>query len=204
MKFYILDGGHLGPYNKSSFILGRGKGEKIILPVWQAYIEHPRAKILIDTGINPQTDMLPGFGREVHQSEDQRIENQLARIGVIPEEIDIVINTHLHYDHTAANHLFKQAVFIVQKAEMRYAYAPEWYEASYYQPISHFAIPDLNYKLIEGDFEVFEGVQILFTPGHTPGSQSVLIRTENPGPFLIAGDAAYLQENLEDLSRYLP
>jgi len=116
--------------------------------MWQAYIEHSRAKTLVDTGINPKTDMLPGFGRAVHQNEDQRIENQLAQIGVTTDEIDIVINTHLHYDHTAANHLFKKAVFIVQKAEMRYAYAPEWYEASYYQPINHFDIPDLDYKCI--------------------------------------------------------
>jgi len=55
-----------------------------------------------------------------------------------------------------------------------------------------------HYKLIEGDYEVVEGVQVLFTPGHTPGHQSILIKTEKPGPILLTGDAAYLQENLNN------
>ena len=197
MKLYILDGGTLGPYDKSHFSYGRDLGTKIMLPVWQAYIDHPKAKIIVDTGVNPETDMLPGFDRIVNQNPDQHIEKQLARVGVAPDEIDIVINTHLHYDHTAYNRLFKKATIIVQKEEMRHAFVPEKFEWEFFQPRSHFDVPDLNYELIEGDYEVVEGVHILATPGHSPGHQSVLVETKEPGPIIIAGDAVYFKESLE-------
>ncbi len=197
MKLYVLDGGTLGPYDKSPFFCGRDRGTKIILPVWQAYIDHPKAKIIVDTGINPKTDMLPGLGRIVNRNPDQHIEEQLARVGASPDEIDIVINTHLHYDHTAYNRLFEKATIIVQKAEMRHAFVPEKFMWEYYQPRSHFDVPDLNYELIEGDYEVAEGVHILSTPGHSAGHQSVLVETEKPGPIIIAGDAVYFKESLE-------
>ena len=197
MKLYVLDGGHLGPYEKSLFTFDIDIGKKIILQVWQAYINHPELKIIIDTGIDPKTDALPEFGRIVKQSPSQRIEKQLAKIGVTPDEIDIVINTHLHYDHTAYNKLFKKATFIVQKREMRHAFVPEKFECSFYQPRDHFDVPNLNYELIEGDYELVEGIHILSTPGHTAGHQSVLVETKKPGPIIISGDAVYLEENLE-------
>ena len=197
MKFYVLDGGTLGPYEKSLFTFDLDIGKKIILPVWQAYINHPELKIIIDTGINPKTDALPEFGRIVKQSPSQRIDRQLAKIGVPLDEIDIVINTHLHYDHTAYNKLFKKATFIVQKREMRHAFVPEKFESQFYQPRSHFDVPDLNYELIKGDYELVEGIHILSTPGHSPGHQSVLVETEELGPIIIAGDAVYFKESLE-------
>lgn len=199
MKLYVLDGGTLGPYDKSHFFCGRDRGTKIMLPVWQAYIDHPKAKIIVDTGINPETDMPPGFDRIVNRNPDQHIEKQLARVGVTPDEIDVVINTHLHYDHTAYNKLFKKATIIVQKEEMRHAFVPEKFMWSYYQPRSHFDVPDLHYELIEGDYEVVEGVHILSTPGHSAGHQSVLVETGEPGPIIIAGDAVYFRESLEHL-----
>jgi len=197
MKLYVLDGGTLGPYEKSLFTFDIDIGKKIILPVWQVYINYPEVKIIIDTGINPKTDALPGFGRIVKQRPSQHIEKQLARIGVTPDEIEIVINTHLHYDHTAYNKLFKKATFIVQKREMRHAFVPEKFESQFYQPRSHFDVPDLNYELIEGDYELVEGIHILSTPGHSSGHQSVLVETKKPGPIIISGDAVYLKENLE-------
>jgi len=197
MRLYVLDGGTLGPYEKSLFTLDTDIGKKIILAVWQAYIDHPELKIIIDTGINPKMDMIPEFGRIVKQNSNQQIERQLARIGVTPDEIDVVINTHLHYDHTAYNKLFKKATFIVQKEEMRHAYVPEKFESQFYQPRSHFDVPDLNYELIKGDYELVEGVYILSTPGHTAGHQSVLVETEKSKPIIISGDAVYLKENLE-------
>lgn len=195
MKVYVLDGGHLGPYDKSEFFGGYDFGVKVILPVWQAYIEHPEGKILVDTGIDPETDMM--FERSVHQRPEQRPEKQLGLIGVTPDDINIVINTHLHYDHASNNHLFKNATFLIQKEEMRHAYVPEKFEWQFYQPRSNFDVPGLNYELIEGDYEVAEGVQVISTPGHSPGHQSVLVETKNTGPILITGDAVYFQESLE-------
>jgi len=195
MKLYVLDGGHLGPYDKAEFFGGYDLGVNIILPVWQAYIEHPEAKILVDTGIDPETNMM--FERSVHQKPEQRIEKQLELIGVTPEKVDIVINTHLHYDHASNNRLFKNAIFLVQKKEMRHAYVPEKFAWQFYQPRSNFDVPELKYELIEGDYEVVEGVLIISTPGHSPGHQSVLVETENTGPILITGDAVYFEESLE-------
>jgi 4-pyridoxolactonase len=195
MKLFILDGGHLGPYDKSEFFYGHDFGVKIVLPVWQTYIEHPEARILIDTGIDPKTDNI--FERAVHQKPEQGIERQLELIGVNPDQIDIVINTHLHYDHVSNNHLFENAVFIVQKDELRHAYVPEKFEWQFYQPKSNFDVEGLNYEVIEGDYEIVPDIHIIVTPGHSPGHQSVLVEGLNSGPILIAGDAVYLRESLE-------
>ncbi|MEC3437717.1 MBL fold metallo-hydrolase, partial [Bacillus cereus] len=59
-------------------------------------------------------------------------------------------------------------------------------------------LPHLNYKIIEGDYEVVPGVQLLYTPGHSPGHQSLFIETEQSGSVLLTIDASYTKENFED------
>ena len=59
-------------------------------------------------------------------------------------------------------------------------------------------LPHLNYKIIEGDYEVVPGVQVLYTPGHSPGHQSLFIETEQSGSVLLTIDASYTKENFED------
>jgi glyoxylase-like metal-dependent hydrolase (beta-lactamase superfamily II) len=141
---------------------------KVCTYVW--YIENSAPKILVDAGVSAADFIAHGDSQE----DVQPLEIGLQKIGVRPEEIDIVILTHLHYDHIALARLFMNARFIVQKKELDAARNPHpmivsWFEKELYE--------GLNFKVVDGDAEIVEGVKVLLTPGHTPGGQSVAVET---------------------------
>ena len=127
------------------------------------------------------------------QTPEQRLDNSLKKLGINPEDIDIVINTHLHADHCSFNGLFKNATWIINRNELKEALVPEPFEITYFRPCFDVG---LETKLIEGDYNVAKGVQILDTFGHTAGHISVSIETGNSGVLLITGDASMTKENL--------
>ena len=100
-------------------------------------------------------------------------EEALETIYWKPEDIEIVIHTHLHNDHCENDSLCSNADSSVQKAELDFCMNPH--------PIDHRYYPDVldgvNLKVIEGDTEIVEGISVIFTQGHTPGGQSVVIQT---------------------------
>lgn len=122
----------------------------------------------------------------------------LAGEGLTPADIDIVIPTHLHFDHAANLELFPQACVILQRDEMFHAIDPVPTQRIYYQrPI---LIELINRKrpgglrLIDGDLSLLEGVHLLKVPGHTPGMHVPVVTTG-------AGKAA-LVSDLGDHYRY--
>jgi len=100
-----------------------------------------------------------------------------------PEDIEIVIVTHLHYDHIALAGLYKNARFIVQKKELEYALNPHPVDAFFYDRST---FEGIHMELVEGEKEIIPGVTVFHTPGHTPGGQSVEIETDT-GKVVIAG-----------------
>ena len=163
-----------------TYLMNFGKTIDIATYAW--YIEGAERKILVDTGTT--VDLFRArFGPEEYLEAVQPIEKGLGRFGLTPEDIDIVILTHLHWDHVGLGFKFGKAKFIVQKAELDYAYDP-------HPMISHIYIKDtfkkLDFELVEGDLEIIEGVKVLLTPGHAPGGQSVAVNTEG-GIVIIPG-----------------
>jgi len=98
----------------------------------------------------------------------------LAKVGLAPNEIGIVVHTHLMYDHCANSKGLPEARFVIQKKELAFAFDPHPMLAGAYQQE---LFEGLNFEVIEGDKELIPGVRILFTPGHTPGTQSVAVET---------------------------
>ncbi len=98
----------------------------------------------------------------------------LAKVGLAPKEVNIVVHTHLMYDHCANSKGLPEARFVVQKKELEFAFDPHPMMAGAYQ---RELFEGLNFDVIEGDRELIPGVRILFTPGHTPGTQSVAVET---------------------------
>jgi glyoxylase-like metal-dependent hydrolase (beta-lactamase superfamily II) len=124
------------------------------------------------------------------------LEAQLRKHGLKPDDIDIVINTHLHFDHCGNNKLFKNARFIVQKTELDYSYEPERFQqAAYVREL--FDVKGLNYETIEGDCRICEGISVISTFGHTIGHQSIIIQGDAKKNYVYCGDAAPTKENLE-------
>jgi N-acyl homoserine lactone hydrolase len=156
-------------------------------------------KILVDTGFGAMDtpDLKDNFGRTPEQS----IEAQLARFDTTPEAIRLVINTHLHVDHCGGNCFLPNARFLVQKSELAYARNP----LPVHAPAYAIDLPGMALELLEGDGEIEEGVRVIVTPGHSPGSQAVLVDTAQ-GLYVIAGDTMthYLSMDVPKDTSYLP
>lgn len=209
MKLYMFECGILKT-QKHLITMGLGLGEPFDIPVPFFLIEHEKGKVLYDTGnaLEVAKDKIKHWGEGVVaaydpvMTEDQYVVNQLATIGVKPEDITHVIFSHLHLDHAGGCGEFPNAIYFVQRVEMQWAYVPDFYQAGAYIR-ADFDKPELNWYLLEGDTEDFYDVfgdgklQIVFTPGHTPGHQSLLVNLDNWGPTLLTGDSCYTTEILE-------
>lgn len=172
----------------SEMVYGRGFGNPVDIPTWVAAIEGGGAKILVDTGIaDPawvEREMVPCW-----QGQDETFEGALSEIGWRAEDIDIVINTHLHHDHCANNSRLPGAMFYVTAAEWEYAASPVATQRVLYNK-SWLAggLSLFSYVLVTQDYtDVLPGVRLIKTAGHTPGHQSVLVNTAD-GVVCVTGD----------------
>ena len=199
-RVYLLDNGTL-MLDMSFATWNHGHGIEFRFPVFAIYVDHPDAKVLIDTGFEKAwVDRVLPFERP-EQSEDQTIVNQLAKIGVRPEEIDIVVNSHLHFDHCSGNKYFPGAKFIMSKSELRHAFVPDpWERLGYDRNLVD--MPGARMELIElndgYEYEVVSGVTLIYTPGHSNGHLSVIVRPTNDVPMVFPIDVAYTRHNLVD------
>jgi N-acyl homoserine lactone hydrolase len=116
---------------------------------------------------------------------------RLAQLDLSPQDIDYVINTHLHFDHCGNNYLFKDSTIYANKQHYEFALeSPNF-------PNQYFDLPHLKYELLEGEPEIFPGVQSILTPGHAPYHWSFLINLKHEGYVLLCSDAIYCQDNLD-------
>lgn len=192
--------------NKATFVMG-APPEPIDVPIIMFLVQTGDSNILIDTGTRDPKETPPIHG-QYEQTKDQKPLNQLLRFGLKPDDIDIVINTHLHWDHCSNNFLFKRAKFYVQREELRYASAPLSAHAHGYESIELGLTPPFvgtKFNVIEGDEQIAKGISVLLTPGHTPGFQSVVLTSEE-GSYVVAGDNVPFYENLKgnDISDFKP
>lgn len=173
-------------------------GKMLRIPRVMWYLEGS-LKVIVDTSVESEHVASEIIGENLYRQPEQEPRRALEAIGVDPESIDVVILTHLHWDHCGNNHLFPQARFLCQTDELRYAYAPPpFFQRAFLSPLGGFTPPFLTVKfeLIDGDFDVAPGLQILKVPGHTPGSQAVRVKTSK-GWHTITGDAVFTYENME-------
>ncbi|MHC4456565.1 MAG: N-acyl homoserine lactonase family protein [Planctomycetota bacterium] len=175
-----------------------GFGEVLPVPIVMWAIQGLEGCIIVDTGAGDPQRALE-YHRFMEQTESQRPGQALEDIGVSPEDIEVVILTHLHWDHCGNNSLFNRAQFIVQEDEIRYAISPLPVHCVAYEtpaigtrPLWLEAYPRFN--IVRGDRQVAPGVSTVHLPGHSPGFQGVLVDTRD-GPYVIASDCVPLYEN---------
>ena len=184
------------------------------IPVPWFLIKHPRGNVVIDGGNAVEAAIDPrghwGSALDAYDLIMDRADNcvdQLRNVGVRPEDVRYVLQSHLHLDHTGAIGHFPQATHFVQRIEQEYAYNPDWFSKAAYIR-EDFDKPGIDWKLLGGEqtdnYDLFgdDVIRMIFTPGHSPGHQSFLIRLPNTGPVLLAIDAAYTRDHWEQ--RALP
>ncbi len=149
----------------------RGYGQRILLPIYSFLLTGGPARVLVDTGL--AEFVAPAGAEERCGFPVEEFEPALAARGLAPDDIDIVIQTHLHNDHCENTALCRNARVIVQRVEHEFCLNPH--------PIDHRYFPDLldgvELELFEGDGEILPGLSVILTPGHTPGGQSVAVET---------------------------
>jgi len=158
-----------------------------VLPMVAWYINANGTHILVDTGISAEEHLK--FAK-VKMEEIQSFETALSKVGISPEDIDILILTHLHYDHCANARKCTNAKVVVQKKELLFAYANHPVFGHYYMK-EYFN--DLNFWLVDGRREIHPGIEVIPMTGHTPGCQAVAVETEE-GLAVISG-ACTIKEN---------
>jgi glyoxylase-like metal-dependent hydrolase (beta-lactamase superfamily II) len=182
-----------------------GEEGVIKVPVPSYLITHPKGRVLFDTGLHAATldDPVGHIGENLaryHQFDfqpGQEIAARLEAVGVDPASIAFVINSHLHFDHCGGNAQLPNADILIQRRELEHArasdhrrgyLAPEWETGQ-------------RLRAVDGEHDVFgDGLVVcLPTHGHTPGHQSLRVRTETGGEFVLCGDACYLRDSLEKL-----
>lgn len=193
---YALQNGFMG-FERSGLFYGQLSGERVQIPVTCYLIRASDATILFDTGFSPRaipgllrTDPLARFGDE------DLLVHRLDALGLEPGSVDLVVLSHLHYDHAGGAALFPTSELIVQQDEYAYAHYPAACCASFYYR-KNFDLPGYRWRLLDGDAELAPGITALRSDGHTPGHQSLLVELPQTGPVILAGDCCYWQESID-------
>ena len=147
--------------------------------IW--YIDGAKENIIVDSSGKAKTLV----EHDLPATQIQTPREALSNIGLSPEEVDKVIVTHAHFDHIEYGKDFPNAVFLIQKNEIELARNPHPAVRRLYMDV----IPlfdELRFQIVDGEKEILEGISVILTPGHTPGSQSVVVETEK-GKAVITG-----------------
>ncbi|OGD28425.1 MAG: hypothetical protein A2028_04235 [Candidatus Aminicenantes bacterium RBG_19FT_COMBO_59_29] len=159
---------------------------RIRLALNSILVKTPAALVLVETGIGSKLDKKL---RNIYCVEqDAGLVGSLARLGLRPEEIDFVVNTHLHFDHCGGNTsrnqkgevvpAFPRARYIIQKGEWDWATNPHEREKGSYLAENFRPLADHGLlQLVDGDSQVTEGVEVMLAPGHTARHQCVKVRS---------------------------
>jgi N-acyl homoserine lactone hydrolase len=158
-----------------------------------AYLVHrDEGLILFDSGlgaVDPET--------EAHYRPHRRpLPQALSAVGVRLEDVSLVVNCHLHFDHCGGNHLFPGVPIVAQATELSLAHT----EGHTIPELIDF--PGTNYSELDGEAELWPGVWVIPTPGHTAGHQSLVLEQPD-GAVVLAGQAYHFTSDfaMDELAR---
>lgn len=198
-RLYVLDCGHALFKDMRIFSDTReydGQAGEVAVPCF--LIRHPRGDLLWETGLGDHIAALkdgsePAPG--VHMSVPSPLLEQLRSLDLAPRDIAYLAFSHLHWDHTGNANLFTASTWIMNRTELAAANATPPPQGVLPETFS--AVKSAKVEFIEGDHDVFgDGtVQILRTPGHTPGHQVLMLKLARSGTIILSGDLWHLRAN---------
>jgi len=203
MKMQFLSGGRLR-VRKATYYPDADRSEMIEIPVISALLRHRQGNVLFDTGCHPSVvdDPQARWGELAKtvvpiMRKSDNVLTSLKAIGVEPEDIDVVMCSHLHPDLCGCNAFFKRATVMVHAREVVAARAPDAVKMGFLE-----GEWDVGLSLDElgGERDVFGDGRIVLVPlpGHTQGSMGAVVALDRDGQFLLASDTVSLRTTLED------
>jgi glyoxylase-like metal-dependent hydrolase (beta-lactamase superfamily II) len=202
MRLHVFRGG-IVRINKGVFTPGRGEGTTLDSPMPFYVIRHAKGILLIDTGAHPDVMKDPiarwgglakAFVPVMQPGED--VVGSLKAIGLEPQDVDLVVNSHLHMDHAGGNEFFRHCPVYVHEREMAWAKEPSVEGKGYYR--ADWDHP-LDYRPLRDEWDAFGDGRVVFFEsfGHTPGHMAAVLRLERTGTVVLACDTIPLLENLD-------
>ena len=203
MKMHLLDGGRLR-MRKSIFVPGAEREETIELPVISTLFRHEKANVLFDTGCHPSVEhdapaRWGGMAKLMVPIAPPKADviSSLARLNLQPDDVDVVINSHLHPDHCGCNAFFRRASFICHEAEIAAASAENSETRGY---LAHEWQLPMPMNAVSGAHDVLGDSRLVTIPlpGHTAGSMGLRAGLDRDGEWLLASDAVTLMRHLDN------
>src|SRR3984893_15938766 len=205
-KLYRLDGGHSLANDESVWTPGQNVGRSIEFSSTCWLIQRGNEWLLWDTGV-PESALNDPKGwstlpKLIVYHLDKTLTNQLAAIGLKTIDITYVALSHTHGDHIGNVRLFPNSTVLIQQAEYAWISSPDGPNDNVNQlkALARKLMGNPKHlKLLDGDKDVFGdgSVTLVSTPGHTPGSQSLMVHLKNSGFIILSGDVVHSQENFE-------
>lgn len=200
-KMYILDGGNF-LYGMSFIKFGHqpqvNVDDRIRVPTPFYAFETEEGWIMYDTGwVMDFVPYLAQMGSEPAITEENTPAGQLKKIGVSPSEVKKIILSHVHPDHSGGLGAFSEAQVYVQKDEYAFGCYPNSFMAGGVKG-SPLDKPGLAWELLDGDELIMPGLTVVRANGHSPGLQALVVELPESGFFVLTGDAAYTQENIDN------
>jgi N-acyl homoserine lactone hydrolase len=206
LRLYVLCGGYI-ELDLALFLPDRPPGTRWTVPVPTFLVVHAEGRLLFDTGVHPAAlaDPVGRLGESrarrfvVRSGPGDDVVSQLALLGLRPDDVTHVANSHFHFDHCGGNEFLLRSTFLVQRRELEAARDPAVLAERRYAPSAVDFDHPLAYQPVDGEHDVFgDGPVILIpTPGHTPGHQSLRVRAGRGPGVVLAADACYTRENLD-------
>ena len=198
IKLYVFDCGNIDVSDISVFSPGHDKGQKKTLKNTCYLIDHPKGKLIWDTGlpdglISKKNGVTNGV---FHLTVKKTLEEQLRDVNVDPKTIDYIALSHFHFDHSGNTNLFENSRLLIQKEEFDAIYSKDA-KKYHFDPQSYSKLSKENAIVLDGRYQVFgdDLVTIIKTVGHTPGHQSLMLRLEDEGNVVLSGDLYHFEKN---------
>ena len=194
---YALQNGFMG-FEKTGLFYGERSADRVQIPITCYLIRAADSIVLFDTGVSRRavaglmrTDALARF------ADDDLLVHRLDTLGLEPKDVDLVVLSHLHFDHAGGADIFSSSELVAQKDEFSFAHYPSQFLAGFYYR-KNFDLPGYRWRLLDGDIELIPGLTALRGDGHTPGHQSLLVQLPETGPVILAGDCCYWQRSIDE------
>ena len=205
-KLYRVDCGHSLANDELVWTPGENIGKSIEFSSTCWLIKRGNEWLLWDTGV-PQSTLNDPKGwstlpKLIVYHLDKTISGQLAEIGLKTGDITYVVLSHTHGDHIGNVSLFPDSKIVMQRAEHSWIYSPDGTNDNVNQ-LKALARKLMgkpkHLQLVDGDTDLFGdgSVTLISTPGHTPGSQSLMVHLKNSGFIILSGDVVHLEDNFE-------